>query len=576
MLRDWLIGDEIIDSRTEYKYSMLRAQLALLLAAICIIYVFIDTFSGVYVYLPWYAAGVILSLFVILTNRQKRYLIASILLLFTANMLVLLFASIEATEGGAFFYFIATAATGIVVFIPINKKLGLLSVGISIALAAWAYFGEGLPIDAPVGNASYEMISFGTNFLIGLLSCVLILIFVVNRNEESEDSLLKNQDKLKNLTKELEKSKNRFSRAVDGTKAGIYEWNLQSSKTYVSARYMELLGFEAHEEYDMSLDILRSFIHPADIENYLNKINSAIEANEDYQIELRLRKQDGNYRWFLDSGIINCDTNETPVAVGSIIDINDRKVAEQQLTDKNEELEKANKELDRFVYSASHDMRAPLTTLLGLINLARLSNDFDELREYHKMMSNRIQTMEGFIREVTDYSRNSRLEVQWVRFDFSDLMIEIMENLEFSANKAGVKLDFPVDVRNEIYCDRQRLKVILNNLIENAIKYHDVNKTSRFVRVKLESQPGQFIIRISDNGIGIKSEYQDKIYNMFFRATERSDGSGLGLYIVKETLEKLNGTILLYSDEGIGSKFELKIPQAREIYLPSEKTTRAS
>ena len=339
---------------------------------------------------------------------------------------------------------------------------------------------------------------------------------------------------------------------------------------------MELLGFEAHEEYDMSLDILRSFIHPADIENYLNKINSAIEANEDYQIELRLRKQDGNYRWFLDSGIINCDTNETPVAVGSIIDINDRKVAEQQLTDKNEELEKANKELDRFVYSASHDMRAPLTTLLGLINLARLSNDFDELREYHKMMSNRIQTMEGFIREVTDYSRNSRLEVQWVRFDFSDLMIEIMENLEFSANKAGVKLDFPVDVRNEIYCDRQRLKVILNNLIENAIKYHDVNKTSRFVRVKLESQPGQFIIRISDNGIGIKSEYQDKIYNMFFRATERSDGSGLGLYIVKETLEKLNGTILLYSDEGIGSKFELKIPQAREIYLPSEKTTRAS
>ena len=576
MLRDWLIGNEIIDSRTEYKYSMLRAQLALLLAAICIIYVFIDTFSGVYVYLPWYAAGVILSLFVILTNRQKRYLIASILLLFTANMLVLLFASIEATEGGAFFYFIATAATGIVVFIPINKKLGLLSVGISIALAAWAYFGEGLPIDAPVGNASYEMISFGTNFLIGLLSCVLILIFVVNRNEESEDSLLKNQDKLKNLTKELEKSKNRFSRAVDGTKAGIYEWNLQSSKTYVSARYMELLGFEAHEEYDMSLDILRSFIHPADIENYLNKINSAIEANEDYQIELRLRKQDGNYRWFLDSGIINCDTNETPVAVGSIIDINDRKVAEQQLTDKNEELEKANKELDRFVYSASHDMRAPLTTLLGLINLARLSNDFDELREYHKMMSNRIQTMEGFIREVTDYSRNSRLEVQWVRFDFSDLMIEIMENLEFSANKAGVKLDFPVDVRNEIYCDRQRLKVILNNLIENAIKYHDVNKTSRFVRVKLESQPGQFIIRISDNGIGIKSEYQDKIYNMFFRATERSDGSGLGLYIVKETLEKLNGTILLYSDEGIGSKFELKIPQAREIYLPSEKTTRAS
>jgi len=210
-------------------------------------------------------------------------------------------------------------------------------------------------------------------------------------------------------------------------------------------------------------------------------------------------------------------------------------------------------------------MRAPLTTLLGLINLAKFSNDLDELGEYHKMMANRIETMEGFIREVTDYSRNSRLEVSWVRIEFSDLMIEIMENLEFSASKNGVKLDFPVETRQRIYCDKQRLYVILNNLIENAIKYYDMSKTSRFVRVRLENKPGQCIIRISDNGIGIKSEYQDKIYNMFFRATERSDGSGLGLYIVKETLEKLNGSLYCYSDEGIGTKFEIHIPQTKSL-----------
>jgi len=106
MIRNLLIGKEIIESRNEYKYAMLRAQLAILLAAICIAYVFIDMLSGVVIYLPWYAGGIILSFFVVLTNKRKQYMMASILLLITANMLVLFFASIEATEGGAFFYFI--------------------------------------------------------------------------------------------------------------------------------------------------------------------------------------------------------------------------------------------------------------------------------------------------------------------------------------------------------------------------------------------------------------------------------------------------------------------------------------
>lgn len=561
MFRNFLIGRELIESRNDYKYALLRAQLALLLAVICVIYIFIDTLSGVYVYLPWYGGGIVLSIIVVLTNRQKSYLISSVLLLITANMLVLLFASLEATEGGAFFYFIATAATGIVVFIPINKRIGILFVFFSICIAAWAYFGEGLPIEAPKSNESYQIISFTTNFLIGLLSCILILIFVINRNEESEFSLLQNQEKLEKLTEELEKSKNRFSRAVDGTKAGIYEWNLNSNKTYVSARYKELLGFDAEEEYDLSLDILRSFIHPSDIDEYMKKIDAAIHNKEDYQIELRLRQQNGKYRWFLDSGIINSDKS-SPVAVGSIIDIHDRKVAEQQLTDKNEELEKANRELDRFVYSASHDMRAPLTTLLGLINLAKLSNNLDELREYHDMMTNRIRTLEGFIREVIDYSRNSRLEVNWTNIDLSVLVKEVFDELEFSANQNNVKLDLPFESNIEIFCDRRRLKVVLINLIENAIKYHDKNKSSSFVRVRFEVANEELIVRVSDNGIGIKSEFQEKIYKMFFRATERSEGSGLGLYIVNETLEKMNGRIICYSDEGIGTKFEFRIPQA--------------
>jgi light-regulated signal transduction histidine kinase (bacteriophytochrome) len=99
------------------------------------------------------------------------------------------------------------------------------------------------------------------------------------------------------------------------------------------------------------------------------------------------------------------------LAVGSIIDINNRKLAEQEIRNKNTELEKTNEEMDRFVYRASYDMRAPLSALLGLLNLAKVANKDSQIGEYHNLMTNRIYTMDGFIKEVTDYSRNARLEV---------------------------------------------------------------------------------------------------------------------------------------------------------------------
>lgn len=559
MVRDIFLGKELIESRIEYKYALLRAQLGLLLGAICFTYIFIDSLNGVFVYIAWYLGGMVASILVIYLNRKRKYLFSSVLLLLTANMLVFLIASLEDSQGGAFFYFVATSTIGLVVLDPIDKRLGILFIGLSLALAAIAYFGEGLPIEAPKEDKNYEMISFTVNFILGLLSSVLVLLFVMNRNQESESSLINKQEELKDLAKELEKSKNRYALAVDGTEAGIYEWDALTNKVFASLKYKSLLGYNSDDELNIDLRTFRSAIHP---DNQAGKSRSNVNITNKirYQNEVQLKLKNGRYRWFLDSGIISMKDGIANLAVGSIIDIHDRRTAEQQLRDKNLELEKTNEELDSFVYRASHDMRAPLTTLLGLLNLAKMTKNKKEMDEYHNLMTNRIKAMDGFIRKVTDYSRNTHLEVAHDTVNLFQLVKEIKKPFEFLAKESQVEFKTEIDPDLEIQVDKDRLKVILHNIIFNALKYHDAGKSKRFVKVRASVDKKCVLLQIIDNGIGISTEYQPNIFDMFFRASEKSDGSGLGLYIVKETLNRLKGSITCQSLKQLGSTFEVCIP----------------
>ena len=276
MIRDIFLGKELIESRVEYKYAMLRAQLGLLFGAICFIYIFIDILNGVpvYIYIPWYLGGMVASGLVIYFNRKRKYLLSSIILLITANMLAFLFASVEDTQGGAFFYFMATSAIGLIVLNPINKRLGIAFIGLSLTLAGIAYFSDGLPIEAPKGDENYETISFTVNFILGLLSSCLVLIFVMNRNQESESILIGQQEELKDLAKKLEKSKNRYALAVEGTEAGIYEWDMTTKKVFVSLKYKNLLGYNPDEELNIDLKTFLSTIHTDDPDRSLRPVST--------------------------------------------------------------------------------------------------------------------------------------------------------------------------------------------------------------------------------------------------------------------------------------------------------------
>ena len=232
----------------------------------------------------------------------------------------------------------------------------------------------------------------------------------------------------------------------------------------------------------------------------------------------------------------------------------------QEITQKNTQLAKTNEELDRFVYSASHDMRAPLSSLLGLINLCEKTSKPEEVHMYLELMKGRIKMMEGFIREVTDYSRNTRLDVSSEEFVLGDVILETTRNLSYIEVSKQVRIEIQPSCRLNLCTDVSRLKVILNNLISNAYRYHRFNQDDPYIIFSAEKKDNIVTVHVQDNGTGIMPEHHQKIFDMFFRASETSEGSGLGLYIVKETIQKLGGTIRVESNFGQGARFSFSIP----------------
>lgn len=242
-----------------------------------------------------------------------------------------------------------------------------------------------------------------------------------------------------------------------------------------------------------------------------------------------------------------------------------RRTAELTLRNQNEELVKINQELDSFVYSVSHNLRAPLMSVLGLLRLAygeveRSDEEAKILLSYFSMMDHSINKLDETLKEILDYSRNARSAIKSEKVDLEQLLKEGFERLKYHEGSQQIKKTIEVEGDVPFYTDAYRLTVVLHNLISNAIKYRDVHKTDQFIRVSVWINPASARIQFTDNGIGIPAELQHKVYDMFFRATEKSEGAGLGLYIVKETMDKLGGHIAVESGVGEGTTFTLEIP----------------
>lgn len=237
----------------------------------------------------------------------------------------------------------------------------------------------------------------------------------------------------------------------------------------------------------------------------------------------------------------------------------------EELMATNEDLRKANAELDRFVYSVSHDLRAPIASVLGLIHITKQEQDPAVRERYYTLMQNSLQRLDSFIHDIIDYSRNNRLESKPEPISFNELTEEVASSLRYMPDAFTVELIKEFTEESTFYTDRQRLKVILTNLIGNAVRYSNPRQVKPYILVKVQTSEQAAQLLIEDNGIGIDAMYLPRIFDMFFRAHQESKGSGLGLYIVKEMVKKLEGEIEVSSTLGEGTSFRITLPNLKPL-----------
>lgn len=239
-----------------------------------------------------------------------------------------------------------------------------------------------------------------------------------------------------------------------------------------------------------------------------------------------------------------------------------RHAQEEVLRQQNDQLIKINKELDSFVYSVSHDLRSPLSSILGLVNVAKLEGfkNPQMLHVYFDMIERSVLKLDETIKEILDYSRNARGELNIEPIDLEKMINNAFSQMQYLPGYHKTVKQINIQDHTALHSDAYRISVILINLISNALKYGDDTKDQKLIHISATITPAHCVLHVRDNGIGIHPDYIDNVFNMFYRATDRSQGAGLGLYIVKEMVEKLSGTIFITSEPGKGTTIMIKIP----------------
>jgi signal transduction histidine kinase len=278
----------------------------------------------------------------------------------------------------------------------------------------------------------------------------------------------------------------------------------------------------------------------------------------------------------VDDYILKDNLSRLPSAIVNAI--NQRKMegqrleAELKLRDQNEELSKANEdlqktnmELDKFVYSVSHNLRAPLTSVLGLVGVAKLeiTKGQQPAVELFNMIEKSIHRLDETIKQILDYSQNARIAPVMRQIHFQQIVDHVWDRLSYTAGQNLLTREVNINGDSAFFSDPQRLSLIFENLISNGINFIDNSKPSSFFKITISVCAEHAEIEFWDNGIGIEESHLPFIFNMFYRATDRSLGSGLGLYVVRESVGKLDGKISVESKFNQWTCFRVRLPNLR-------------
>ncbi|MEO5976044.1 MAG: ATP-binding protein [Chryseolinea sp.] len=228
---------------------------------------------------------------------------------------------------------------------------------------------------------------------------------------------------------------------------------------------------------------------------------------------------------------------------------NTRARQEEQLVNQNKELVKINKELDSFVYSISHNLRSPLSSVLGIVNIAKLDpgKSPEVVDQYFEMIEGSVKKLDKTLQEILDYSLNIRTDLEVQEIDLNKIVHASLSKLSYIKGSTEIRKYVNIHQAVPFHSDMHRIAIIFDNLISNSLRYSDNSKEQQVLNISADINPAYATVTVRDNGIGIPEQHLSNVFNMFFKATDRSEGAGLGLYIAREMVEKLKGTISIQS-----------------------------
>jgi PAS domain S-box-containing protein len=375
----------------------------------------------------------------------------------------------------------------------------------------------------------------------------------------------------------LLESEQRALLAVETAALGTYERNLRTDEVAMNSVCRDILGATQDR---IPADIAPKSVHPEDMERILAAVSRSFDPalREVCGAEFRILRPDGSVRWVAGRGRVLFDDSANPPQpvkfVGVLFDITERKRLESELLrhtaqleqlvhERTAKLEDAVAELEHFSYTITHDMRAPLRAMSGFAEVL-LTECADSLpphrRDLMRKISDAALRMDHLINDALDYSRVVRVELELRPIDPAALIAGIVESYpQFHPPHAEITIQPQMP---QVLANEGALTQCFSNLLGNAVKFVEPGKVPQ-VSVSAERR-GEFVrVWVKDNGIGIGSEYQDKIWQMFQRLNRAYQGTGIGLALVRKVVERMSGTVGVESELGQGSRFWVELRCAK-------------
>jgi two-component system sensor histidine kinase UhpB len=350
----------------------------------------------------------------------------------------------------------------------------------------------------------------------------------------------------------LKENQERLAEAQRIAKMGNWEIDLKNGLIYWCDEVYDIFGLKPNEIVP-SLENFFSFFEPEKRKEIESKINNSKKSEEPFTYSAKITRNNGSVGYVYVNGQSTFENNN-PVRINGILqDVTDTKRME-------EELKAANKELETFIYRASHDLRGPLSSIIGLMNVSKTEITDETSKKYFQMVEASALKLDETLISLVQSMTMRDMIVNFEEIDPENIVSSVLSQLKFHEGFSKVKFILNNNLSSKILSNKLILSSVFQNIIQNAIKYQDYHKAQSCLEIIFNKKDNGIEIIFDDNGIGIEDNLQSRIFDMYFRGTTSVSGTGLGLYIVKIGIEKLKGTIQLHSSKGKGSRFTIFLP----------------